>query len=262
MPPVEELYKFAYLTDDYQAQIDALFALARPERWDYLVDPQPNNHQVLRNYINHTFKRLHYLHEKSPTECYLYQRGKTFCFNTGLFTERFEPIYALFGPNETGRVAKWKLFGFYKQSAYELNKVYPLPQRANYFDSVRDLLFDTRRELRINIDHILGDEENLKRVPEKYRDTSSLPIKIRAHAIEYAKIRIQENYKAAVPQYFKGKIQFLIPICLDDPAVVDMSLAVRREGGIYSGKTCLTLDMAYNNARLISKPESDWLVGK
>lgn len=79
-------------------------------------------------------------------------------------------------------------------------------------------------------------------------------------ALEYARIRIKENYKAAVPQYFRGAIQFLIPISLGDPAIVDLSLAVGREGDIYTGHTCLTLDMAYNNARLIAKPESDWLV--
>lgn len=27
----------------------------------------------------------------------------------------------------------------------------------------------------------------------------------------------------------------------------------------YQGHTCLTLDMAYNNARLIARPNSDWL---
>ncbi len=80
-------------------------------------------------------------------------------------------------------------------------------------------------------------------------------------ALEYAKIRIKENYKAAVPQYFNKKIQFLIPISLGDPSIVDLSLAVGKEGGVYTGHTCLTLDMAYNNARLIAKPESDWLVG-
>jgi len=261
MKKQQDLFDFAYLTSNFQSHIDTLYSLARHERWDYLRDPQPNKHQVLWNYIRYTFKRLSYLHEKNPQEKYLYFSTRAFCFNTGLFTDRFESIYALFAPNDSGYTTQWKLQGFYKESAHELNKIHPLPQRANYFDSVRDLIYDTRRDLRINIDHILGDEENLKRVPEQYRDMSSLPIKIRAHAVEYAKIRIQENYKAAVPQYFNGKIQFLIPISLEDPTVVDLSLAVRRDGDVYTGKTCLTLDMAYNNARLIAKPESDWLIG-
>ena len=94
-----------------------------------------------------------------------------------------------------------------------------------------------------------------------YRDSPILPMLFQGAALEYAKVRIMENYKAAVPQLFNGKIQFLIPISLGDPKKVDLSLAVSKVEGVYTGKTCLTLDMAYNNARLIAKPESDWLVG-
>jgi len=53
----------------------------------------------------------------------------------------------------------------------------------------------------------------------------------------------------------------LLPISLGDPKKVDLSLAVGARNGVYTGHTCLTLDMAYNNARLIAKPESDWLIG-
>ena len=37
------------------------------------------------------------------------------------------------------------------------------------------------------------------------------------------------------------------------------ALTVTKVGNYYQGHTCLTLDMAYNNARLIAKPESNWL---
>ena len=36
-------------------------------------------------------------------------------------------------------------------------------------------------------------------------------------------------------------------------------LAIFKENGFYSGRTCLTLDMAINNARLIAKPDDEWL---
>ncbi|MCH8930901.1 MAG: DUF3825 domain-containing protein [Proteobacteria bacterium] len=29
--------------------------------------------------------------------------------------------------------------------------------------------------------------------------------------------------------------------------------------GFYCAATCLTLDMAYNNARQLARPDSDWL---
>ena len=39
----------------------------------------------------------------------------------------------------------------------------------------------------------------------------------------------------------------------------DVAIAVTKKNGCYQGHTCLTLDMAYNNVRLIAKPESNWL---
>lgn len=255
-----KFFDFAY-RPNFEQQIDNLAKLAREERWDYLHDKQTVKHQILVNYINHTFMRLMQLSEMFPDKNYIYETPEVFCFDTGLFTKNFESIYTLLTPNDAGYSAKWKLKGFYKSSAYELQRVTVLPRRASYFDNFEDLVYDTRLDLRVNMDHILDDPENKLRIPEQYRDSINLPMMFKGLAIEYAKIRIKENYKAAVPQFFKGKIQFLIPISLGDPSVVDLSLAVGKEGGIYTGHTCLTLDMAYNNARLIAKPESDWLVG-
>lgn len=256
----QSFFSFAF-RPNYQQQIENLVALARSERWDYIKDPQDVPHQILVNYINHTFMRLCELNSQHPNTGFIYESSDSFCFDTGLFTKNFEPIYALLEPNCPGYSAKWVLNGFYKKSAYELRKIGKLPIRASYFDNFEDLIYDTRLDLRVNIDHILEDERNKLRIPEAYRDLPNLPMLFIGSAIEYAKVRIKENYKAAVPQYFNGNIQFLIPISLGDPSVVDLSLAVGKDGGIYTGHTCLTLDMAYNNARLIAKPESDWLVG-
>ena len=37
------------------------------------------------------------------------------------------------------------------------------------------------------------------------------------------------------------------------------ALTIQREDGFYAARTCLTLDMAYNNARLICRPETSWI---
>jgi hypothetical protein len=39
----------------------------------------------------------------------------------------------------------------------------------------------------------------------------------------------------------------------------DIVITVYKREQHYYGATCLTMDMAYNNARLLVKPESDWL---
>lgn len=255
----QEIDQIAYLPN-YSSKISSLVELARPERWDNKSDQQSRKHQVLVNYINHTFKRLQTLKKLRPKDGFIVSSENYICFDTGLFTNNFEPIYGLFVPNDPGHMKKWQLDNFYKKSDRKLRAIPQLPRRAEYFDDFKDLIYDTRLDLRVNIDHILNDEKNRARIPEKYRELPNLPMLFSGAALEYAKIRIKENYKSAVPQYFRDSIQFLIPISLGDPAVVDLSLAVGREGDIYTGHTCLTLDMAYNNARLIAKPESDWLV--
>ncbi|MDB1820787.1 DUF3825 domain-containing protein, partial [Collinsella aerofaciens] len=62
----------------------------------------------------------------------------------------------------------------------------------------------------------------------------------------------------SVPQFYGGRIQLLLPLCLtgDKP---ELALTIQREDGFYAARTCLTLDMAYNNARLICRPETSWI---
>ena len=70
--------------------------------------------------------------------------------------------------------------------------------------------------------------------------------------------RAAANYTLAVPQFYGGRIQLLLPLCLtgDKP---ELALTIQREDGFYAARTCLTLDMAYNNARLICRPETSWI---
>ncbi len=71
--------------------------------------------------------------------------------------------------------------------------------------------------------------------------------------------RVKRNYKTAVPQFYNGNLQLLLPICLSSKASADLALVVSKENGVYRATTCLTLDMAINNARLIAKPDDEWL---
>ena len=59
-------------------------------------------------------------------------------------------------------------------------------------------------------------------------------------------------------QFYDGRIQLLLPLCLtgDKP---ELALTIQREDGFYAARTCLTLDMAYTNARLICRPETLWI---
>ena len=44
-----------------------------------------------------------------------------------------------------------------------------------------------------------------------------------------------------------------------DPTRADLALVVERFADFYRAATCLALDMAYNNARQLARPDRDWL---
>jgi hypothetical protein len=79
-------------------------------------------------------------------------------------------------------------------------------------------------------------------------------------AIENAMERVKRNYKTAIPFFHRGKIQLLLPLCLKDPTIADIVIVVQKHTNFYRASTCLTLDIAYNNARLLARLDKDWLL--
>ena len=177
-------------------------------------------------------------------------------FNTGLYTRRYETIYGLFEPNtKPDARQRWFLKGFFKESDPMLVSFEYLPCRVRFTEDPSELVFDYRLPIRSNIDHILGDEENLTRIPASLMgEGNSLLLR---RAFEGAVVEAA-NYTLAVPQFYGGRIQLLLPLCLtgDKP---ELALTIQREDGFYAARTCLTLEMAYNNARLICRPETSWI---
>jgi hypothetical protein len=81
-------------------------------------------------------------------------------------------------------------------------------------------------------------------------------------AVDLSIKRVSWNFKTAIPQYYPRvcKLQLLLPVCLVSDEQVDLALAVEKtDSGSYLGHTVLPLDWAYRNARLICRPDSDWL---
>ena len=81
-------------------------------------------------------------------------------------------------------------------------------------------------------------------------------------AVGLALRRVQRCYGTAVPFYYVagGYVSTLIPLDLTGDGKPDVALAVQRaESGAYLARTVLTLQMAYNGARLISGLEGCWL---
>lgn len=248
------IWDFAYLPN-WNDTLDHLASMAIAERWDSNESPK----SILKNYVRETFTRLASLRnqsEPSLQNSFIFIDDHYACFNTGLFTDHYSDIYALFYKNNRPDAQPWVFDNFYTEST--LKYIHPLPNRAQYFNDIHDLIYDTSLPLRKNLTHILGDERNKQRIPNTVRDKEFLT-PLFYGAIEIALKKVEANYKVAVPQSYNGEIQFLLPICLQNNTNADLALAVSKQGDFYIAHTCLTLEMAYSNARLITKPEIDWL---
>lgn len=78
-------------------------------------------------------------------------------------------------------------------------------------------------------------------------------------AVELARRKAVVEPSIVVPQGYQGRVQYLLPICLTDMEQPDLSMTLTIMDGYYLGNTCLTLEMAYLNARLLSRPVAHWL---
>lgn len=248
----EDLFDFAFIPD-YDQKLEELSQQAEREDWEYHNTSSSHPNPVLNNYLKYTYKRV-----AEEGKISLSNDGQYACFNTGLATSNQESIYASFEANRQAGRQPWFFKGWFRKGRRELNRFDELPEMAHYFDDPACLVFDLRKELRINIEHII--EENKERFPEPYKSLDNFALQtFLKGAIDNAKERIRRSYKAAIPQYYGGRVQLLLPLCLSSPNTADMALVIERHPHFYRGSTCLTLDMAYNNARQICKPERDWL---
>lgn len=232
----EHMAYFNVNWNDYKE--DILNVIAK-ENWSN--ETYPNN-KILTNYMVHTYKKL-------SSEKHIITNKEYGLFNTGLFTEFYQPVYAYHDK-----------LGLQFLTDYDLGNmnISERPPRANYFEDPSLLLFDWHYQININYKHILKDINNFDRIPEKLKDSRNILNNLNG-SIESMKKKVSANYKLAIPQYYEGKIQLLLPLCLEDDETPSLALTVTKVGNYYQGHTCLTLDMAYNNARLIAKPESNWL---
>ena len=78
-----KLYDYMYW-GDYNSQIQSLAEKAIKESWNF---ENKNDNAILKNYLLNTFYQLQREHKIIETDEYC-------LFNTGLFTDRYIPIYA------------------------------------------------------------------------------------------------------------------------------------------------------------------------
>ena len=79
-------------------------------------------------------------------------------------------------------------------------------------------------------------------------------------AVELARRRALVAWSLAAPRVCQSRVQYLLPISLTNmERLADLAMALSVMDGYYIGHTCLTVQMAYQNARLLARPTAEWL---
>lgn len=259
MTYISELFKFAYIPKYEEAIKYLAERLAAREKWEF-SDSSAGSYSILKNYLEFTYRRL-----KTEKKIAFTQDNKHACFNTGLITENLEDIFSFFEKNKSQQItdaSPYVFKAFLKKSDRNFLRHFHdnIPDVTNYFENPAALIFNPKCELITDIDHIIQD--NCGRFPTHLQTTDKAEVRRQLiGAIDEVKKRVKTNYKIAVPQFYRDHIQLLLPLCLTPGSPnPDLALVVQKlNDSTYTAKTCLTLKMAYNNARLIVKPQSSWL---
>lgn len=261
----EDLFDFAYIPDWYE-QLEILKKAALPEAWTFKKPQYTYKNQatpILERYIQHVFRRqtgaYNSAQDKRQAGKYLFMNPEFACFHTGLYNQRYKAIYGAFTPNKKPEASfQWFFQGFVDEMSPFMLQAEPLPQKPTYDMAHYSAQYNQGWNIRVNVEHILSDEENLERIPPKIRRAKNLPLLLET-GVEYARRKASVDYTMVVPQLYRNRVQFLLPICLTNMEKADMAMALSTMDGYYLGHTCLTLEMAYLNARMLGKPAAPWL---
>ncbi len=286
------IFDFAKVAD-WDSRLETLAEMAEPERWTYLRVPDKSPLPVLDSYMRYTFLRVH-------EQGHIAETDRLACFNTGLLTPHQEEIFGVFKVSDNYNPAqpaghhnkKWFLAGWARAGERQLTTFMAFPPLASYWTDPGELTFNPSLQVQLNLDHIVRD--NLSRFPEELGGSlnkdgvptdlndapeideeteedagATAPVKpiplATRNALEGAmkhSIRLaQRSYRIAVPQFHHKRIQLLLPLYLRDSEKPDLALTLERHGDWYRAATILYPDWAYRHARLLARPNSEWLGG-
>ncbi len=223
----------------------------------------------LKNYLNYTFKRLLDLEASDPNRYFVTSRdGDWITFNTGLQTIHGADLLAIFEryrPKAGAAprlVPDWVFKGCYPPNDRKYRDHFgtSVPDIAWYSVDSSDFVFDIKYHLeRDGFDHLF----------ERAKDRAGLPQAtdeaIRNYlrgALELLPPKIRRNYKVAISVWYveERRMQLLLPFYSANATDVSCFLVDRDDATkTYRVKTIFDLDQAYFSARLITRPDKEWL---
>lgn len=230
----------------------------------------------LEKYIRALLEKVQYEQEKCNTICgngyTLSEDGQKALINTGLIDIYNNTIYIIDLSNREKVVDNKKLTLYTSKShlvglGFSKDSISKLPRAIKFYEDKSDLIFsadieDFDLEATMRLHHII--QERRERFPEAYRDISADIIcdKIKV-AVSKAVKMSEVDYRYIVPMYNikENTIQYLMPLHLDKSLdeTPELVVVIGKYNGFYNIYTILTTDDAYDNARLLCRPDHSWL---
>jgi hypothetical protein len=136
-----------------------------------------------------------------------------------------------------------------------------LPDLAWYSVDSRDYVFDARYRLERDVfDHLFERAKERAGLPNAPDEVVRNYLR---GALENLVPKIRRNYKVAIPVWYveEKRMQLLLPFVSASNSNDVSCFLVDRDDGTqtYQLKTIFDLDHAYFSARLITRPDKDWL---
>lgn len=280
-----------------KSAIETLKNMALPERWTYSVEDENYPSPILAKYLKWTFVKLMkedkilYSNDYASFNTGLvdkFYKPIYAVFDKNKFNK--QPWHFIdFCVAGSSTAAARKLMDNFSH----------LPERASYIQNYDDVIYDTSLPVDVNWEHIILENidrmptELLRQVCSgsfEVLDPSQINDNDKAHyydelrnvlesnpmrlsiissmmgmAVETAKHRVAWNYKTAIPVYYPtdDSVHLILPLALNinEPEEISIALVMTKTpSSRYRAVTIFTLDMAYSNARLVTKPSSDWLI--
>ena len=294
--PGKLLEKFAYM-GSWPTFLQKLAELALPERWDY--GQETGKYPILRSYIQYTFARLYRENKicisadqtfaafntglvtrnyEDIYACFEPNGDNTsawrftdFCvaarrglgkqlvnlFNplpktATYFTRKEDLLYDLDRPllSDYEHIIVENVHRLPLEFLEE--QCYNAPDAKALIEDLRGCADEEREELYNELRELLTDDDRLyNRLKNRVED-----------AIELARKMVRWNFKTALPSYYPtaDSMSLMLPLFLCSDQRVDNVLVVElTKSGNYQGQTILTPKQAYLDARLVCRPDSDWL---